>query len=345
MILHLCVLEKFTEPFYRFTHEHGDVFGFDHEFYVNDLYGKFSIFEGQNIFWAQSTNWIARQAWLVRKMHEAEKIILHGLWDMRALLLLCLCPWLLKKCHWAIWGGDLYVHKHGKRNLAWRRNEMLRRFSIKRIGHFLTHLRGDYELARKWYGASGEWHDCFLYPSNLQPPPPESTVHQGINILLGNSADPANNHVDAIKKLKPLCEDGVTVFCPLSYGYPEYARKIIDHGKQELGDRFVPVLEYMPLSVYRCFLNKMDIAIFNHRRQQGVGIATTLLGFGKKVFMRQDTSSYQMFAGLGVELFSIDELRLEKLDDESAKQNAAIVKSCFSEVNLVEAWREIYFSA
>ena len=41
----------------------------------------------------------------------------------------------------------------------------------------------------------------------------------------------------------------------------------------------------MPFNQYLEFLGKIDIAIFNHRRQQGFGNAITLLGLGKKVYL------------------------------------------------------------
>ena len=42
----------------------------------------------------------------------------------------------------------------------------------------------------------------------------------------------------------------------------------------------------LPLSDYLKILGKIDIAIFNHERQQAVGNITSLLGLGKKVYIK-----------------------------------------------------------
>lgn len=343
MILHLCVLEKFTSPFYRFTEENPSDFGSDHQFYINDIFGKFSAPKGGNVYIAQNARPLARYAWLVKNMNRSNKIILHGLLDMRALLLLCLQPWLLAKCYWAIWGVDLYIHQFGERTLSWRRNEVIRRFAISRIGHLITHLRGDYDLAQKWYGAKGAWHDCFMYLSNLHHAPAQEVApHDGINILLGNSADASNNHLDALERLRPFADKSIRIFCPLSYGDESYAQTISDYGRQVFGDRFIPLLDFMPFEEYLSFLCKIDIAILNHERQQGVGITTTLLGLGKKVYMRRDISSYRMFNDLGVKVFPIDNLVVDKLTNGDAKINKQIVESHFSRERLIDSWKKIY---
>lgn len=47
---------------------------------------------------------------LMFETNRADKIILHGLFNIYAVLLLVLNPWLLKKCYWVIWGGFIFFH-------------------------------------------------------------------------------------------------------------------------------------------------------------------------------------------------------------------------------------------
>ena len=79
-----------------------------------------------------------------------------------------------------MWGGDFYFPK----KQSWIKKQV-----IKKIAHFITYIKGDYELAQKWYGSSGEYHECFMYPSNLYK---EYDItqerHTNINIQLGNSS-------------------------------------------------------------------------------------------------------------------------------------------------------------
>lgn len=343
MILHLCVLDKFIAPFYEFVQAHFDDFDARHRFYINGKSPIYRVPKGINIYLAQNHKAATRYAWLIRSMNSADKIILHGLWDMRVLMLLTAQPWLLKKCYWVIWGGDLYTYKLGKRGLRWWRNEILRRFVIKRIGHFITHIKGDYDLAEKWYGAKGEWHECFMYPSNLyQEAPVQSSTHAGINILLGNSADPSNNHIEVLEKLKSYAGENIKIYCPLSYGDQSYAHRVSGYGGSLFGEKFIPLRNFMPIEEYNELLAKIDIAIFNHKRQQGMGNIVALLGLGKKVYLRNDITTVQALNNIGLIIGDINEIQLTPLDEKSARQNKKKISIFFSRQNLVKSLESLF---
>ncbi len=343
MILHLCVLDKFIDPFYQFVKENFADFDSNHQFYINGTSEKYATPVGNNVFAAQNAKPMARYAWLAKHMNQAEKIILHGLWDMRALILLCLQPWLLKKCCWVIWGGDLYTYQFGKRGLGWWRKEVFRRFVIKRLGHFITHIRGDYELAQKWYGAKGVWHECFMYPSNLyQESPVQNTPHEGINILLGNSADPSNNHIDALEKIRWYATENVRIFCPLSYGNADYGKNVAKYGKAIFGDKFIPMFDFMQFEKYKKLLSKIDIAIFNHDRQQGMGNTNTLLSMGKKVYIKSNITPAIFFRGIDVAVYKTEEFNIDLIPPEVAAKNKMAMAQYFSTTNLIEKWLLIF---
>src|SRR5690606_38136182 len=143
--------------------------------------------------------------------------VLHGLFNPKILLILFLMPWQLKKCYWVMWGGDLYVYQFGEKNWKWRVREFLRRPVIKNMGHLVTYIPGDVELARQWYGAKGEYHECLMYLSNVVDPDIIQAAqagleeHKGQNILVGNSADPINNHIEALEKLLPYKDENIKI--------------------------------------------------------------------------------------------------------------------------------------
>jgi hypothetical protein len=252
-------------------------------------------------------------------------------------------PWLLKKCFWAIWGVDLYTYQLGDRTLGWWRNEFFRRFAIKRLGHFITHIKGDYKLAQQWYGAQGEWHECFMYPSNLyQEAPAKSLPHKGINILLGNSADPTNNHIEVLDNLKCYADESIRIYCPLSYGDQSYAQKVSYYGSSLFGEKFIALRDFMPLNKYNELLAEIDIAIFNHNRQQGMGNTTSLLGMGKKVFIQEGVTPYMMFESIGIKVYPIHNLDLNLIAPGVALANCMAVKNYFSIDRLKEQWGMIY---
>lgn len=343
MILHLCVLEKFVDPFYEFLEEHFDDFDRRHVFYINDRREGYKRPQGNNVFLARSFNLISRYIWLSNKMHRADKIILHGLWDYRILLALSLQPWILKKCYWMIWGGDLYTYEMSQRNMVWWSRELLRRHVIKRIGHFITHIKGDYELARLWYDAKGTWHECFMYPSNLYQAPKKNTMpHDGINILIGNSADPSNNHKEMLGRLRAYSNSNIRIYCPLNYGDLKYAEEIEEYGKSIFCEKFIALRDFMSFNEYLDFLVMMDVAIFNHRRQQGMGTTTALLGMGKKVYMRKDVTSYAMFEDLGITVYPIESFNIDDAGKNNLASNSEIVKNYFSVEQLELMWMKIY---
>lgn len=276
------------------------------------------------------------------KMYRAKKIFLHGLFDIRLIAILMLQPWLLKKCHWVIWGGDLYDHQFGDKSLIWKTKEFFKKYIIRRFGHLITHIQGDYEFAQKWYGARGQWHNCFMYPSNIyRDCSIAPQAHDGINILLGNSASRTNCHVDALDKLLPFAQQNIRIYCPLSYGDIAYGDEIATLGTQMFGNKFIPLREFMSLKDYFEFLSNIDIAFFNNNRQQGMGNIIVLLGMGKTVYVRSDTTTWQTLTGMGVVLADTKSLELRQLPSETSTANRNIITSRFSESVLIDQFHAI----
>ena len=274
-------------------------------------------------------------------MHKADKIVLHGLFDNKLILILFCSPWLLKKCYWIIWGGDLYVHQLAKRDSRWRCNEFFRRFVIKRVGNLVTYIKGDFEKTQKWYDAKGKYHECIMYLSNvykdLDIPAKDSKI---TNILVGNSADPSNNHIEVLEKLLPYKDDKICIYVPLSYGNKAYAEKIIAQGKKWFCNKFIPVTDFMPYQEYLNFLGTIDIAFFNHKRQQGMGNNITLLGLGKTVYLRSDTTQWQFFKEQNIEVLDVEDISI--LEIKQLKENTSKVKEYFSKENLINQYRRIF---
>lgn len=343
MIAHIIVRDKFIPEFISFMVEN---FNIDNHFlWLTGDAEKYPSLKHDKIYEVKSgfINKTFGILFLIYKINSAKKIILHSLFHNNVLVALFLMPWLLKKTYWVMWGGDLYTCQLDKKTTGWWIREFFRRFVIRRIGHFVTHIHGDYELAQKWYGAKGVWHECFMYPSNLyQEPPPENTPHEGINILLGNSADPSNIHIDPLDKLRPYVAEDIHIFCPLSYGDADYAKQVADYGNSIFGDKFNPLLEFMRFDEYKKLLARIDIAIFNHNRQQGMGNITTLLGMGKKVFMRSDITSYHAIRSLGAFVYDVEHLDISPLDESHSSINSNIIANYFSRNNLVNSWQKIY---
>jgi hypothetical protein len=280
VILHVCSPQKFIAPFVELVNEEfGEA---NHQFWLlldDEKLNQYPLEKAHNIFIGKRTLAGQIEAYfrLFKMLHVSEKVMLHGLFDLRLISSLALFPWLLKRCYWVIWGGDLYQYQKPKPRLINKIKESLRKFVIKRIGHLVTFIPGDVELARKWYEARGEYQECLMYLSNvvnqqvLIDAEQAKAAHVGLNILVGNSADPSNNHLEALEKLLPYKDQNIRIYAPLSYGDPAHAKSVVEQGKEWFGDKFSPIISFMPFDQYLSFLKSVDIAIFNHNRQQAMG--------------------------------------------------------------------------
>ncbi|ACB32915.1 4-alpha-L-fucosyltransferase [Leptothrix cholodnii SP-6] len=341
-VLHIVEFEKFIPPFIELTRTRLAA-DRHHFFFIHrgDLYQP-----GEKSRIHRLSDYAAKPiglAVLAKKMNLAGKIVLHGLTHFRLLVLLALQPWLLKKTYWIIWGADLYAYQ--KIGTSWqsRLKEMLRRFVIPRIGHLVTYVSGDVALARQWYGAKGQHHDCLCYASNVYHHLELPTRNSGSNlqILVGNSADRSNNHDGIFAALLPHLETGLEIHAPLSYGDQQYADEVTKFGSAKFGSKFHALREFMPYGDYLKLLSGIDIAVFNHERQQGMGNIISLLGLGKTVYMRKSTTSWQSLTNLGLTVGNIEDFKPAPLSSELAERNRQIIREQFSETKLVNQWRSI----
>ena len=278
----------------------------------------------------------------VFKMHQAKKVIIHGLFDPKLVVILFFTPWLLKKCYWVMWGGDLYIYELGERDWRWSLREFFRRPVIRNMGYLVAYTKGEVSLAQKWYGCRGQHIRCFFYTSNLY-----SEYHIASNpsscvkILAGNSADPSNNHLEIFENLEKFKDQDIKIYAPLTYGNSDYAKIIIEQGVKKFGCKFIPLTEHMSFDQYVDFLADIDIAIFSHNRQQAMGTIRTLIGLGKKVYMKQYLTSAISLKEDGVKVFDIKHITLTKNFLQRDK-NILRVKELFSHDRLVRCLSHIW---
>ena len=100
--------------------------------------------------------------------------------------------------------------------------------------------------------------------------------------------------------------------------------------------------DFIPFEQYLEFLGKIDIAVFAHKRQQGMGNTITLLGMGKKVYMRSDVTPWVTFDGIGVKIFELPDIDLMPISIEIKNKNRMQIKNKFSEVMLIKQWSAIF---
>jgi len=332
-ILHCIPAEKFTDPFIDFVHKHFDLEA--HRFIVKQLTAFEVEARSQVVRVPKQTGWLELFKAYAGPMNQADKIILHSLFDNKLTFLLALQPWLIDKCVWVIWGGDLYSSLAPARSLKGLLVSTVRRFVIRRLSGIATIIDGDYQLARQHFDKCAKCYPCFVYPSNLVATRPVTfTVHKGINVLVGNSADPSNHHMEILDRLATENNGQLQVIVPLSYGDRAYAQKVIRHGVSLFGEKFHALESFLPRAEYTSLLNNIDIAIFNHDRQQALGNIITLLGLGKKDYVRATVTHWAFFERLGVAINNVKDIQLTTLDAALQEKNRYIIGEYFNSANL-----------
>lgn len=154
------------------------------------------------------------------------------------------------------------------------------------------------------------------------------------NILVGNSADPSNNHLEVFLELAKLDLQDRKVYVPLSYsGNSQYKEKVLQVGRELLGSNFYPLLDFMTLEEYNKILLSCGTLIFNHVRQQGVGNIITLGYLGGTLFLNAKSPVYSYYKSLGMKIFTVQEVSSQlsnTLEEQEVKNNQTILFSLYS---------------
>jgi len=245
-----------------------------------------------------------------------DKIFLHNLSFIHPglMMLLSLLPKKTKKLYWVMWGMDLYSYKNKRRGLKAKIAELIKKILIKRLYGIIFWVKGDYELACKWYKTKAKYFIGGYSEDNsefLKKQKDFKNTDDFIRVQIGNSASKSNEHIEALVKLKAVDFPNMLVYCPLSYaGTPEYVEQVMCKGKHLFGERFIPITEMMPKDEYIKHLNNIDIGVFNTKRQMGLGNITLLVALGKKVYINDYTTSWDYYKDRGIYIYAFNDIKL-----------------------------------
>ena len=364
--LHLMVDNVYSKIFIEFIDKYFDmedhhflIWGWDEDGLKNIDIKKYNNVEQKGFY---ST---------LRYCDISEKIFIHYLTDEKAAVVNSYHK--PEKFHWIFWGYDFYsksgldvygpVTKRFLKSIGLEEQPyhpaLIRDFAraISRIPYIMHYIRGDYKIIKRYYNTGARLLP-FFYPNSVNYPEldnigeyenPDLYLKDKYKyvIQLGNSATQSNNHAEVLYYLKELNSTEFCVIVPLSYGIPIYRDHLIELGKSLLGDQFIPITEFHDAKDYFYLLNQVDIAIMNHRIQQGVGNTLGLLYLEKKIYMNKETTTFSFLKELGAEIFTIDSLANTKLEDmaymkeEDKLANKTLVKTYFNEENAKENIRRI----
>lgn len=239
--------------------------------------------------------------------------------------------------------NEIQCKKKYKSELIESYNRKLK--TIARIDYIITGANNEAEICfvKKLFPTfrakyiHGSFDQNFDLAKDLPPKDPYSG-DQMLQVLLGNSADPSNNHIDACNfLLKALPKDSI-VNCPLSYGDPDYSVIFQKWAETNLQSRFHPVKDFLSRKEYVELLNNMDLVIMYHNRQQAIGNIITSLCLGKPIFIKRHSPVFLMLTSMKVpNVFSLDMLNPHNIATicKDAHKNRAqvlsIIQNCYSE--------------
>ncbi|MDW1886843.1 TDP-N-acetylfucosamine:lipid II N-acetylfucosaminyltransferase [Vibrio sp. Vb2131] len=153
-------------------------------------------------------------------------------------------------------------------------------------------------------------------------------------LLVGNSADPSNNHIDVIEDVANSLYKDQQLIVPVSYGSQEYLCRLEKEiSNYHIVNRVKLIKTFMSIDRYTEMLMDCKYAIMNHYRQQALGNIITLLYFGKTVYLRSDNPLYAYLRRLGVIIKDVEDVAnkgFASISLDNAISNRAIISRLYS---------------
>ena len=124
--------------------------------------------------------------------------------------------------------------------------------------------------------------------------------------------------------------------------------QIIKKGYEIFGNKFHPLIDFIPKEEYVNHLASIDIYISNQNRQQGNGNATFIYSLGGKVFLKNDTSVYKKYNSIGIKIFDtyqIKDLSFQEFcgfNAEEKQKSISLLKERMKDETKERQWRTFF---
>ena len=293
-------------------------------------------------------------------------VILHNWFTLREQII-CKIPRICKIV-WLAWGFDLYnprnpmipIQIYGKDTLEFEKQQnsipiwitnllnsyraRYRQKALSRVDFFSGVYPYEYDLLKKYKKVFRAKPLDFYYGSMQFFIKDEIDTHidnKKKNVIIGNSADPTNNHYEALTQLLKISLDKDSkIIIPLSYGgnikYKEwikgYANKLYPNSINAL-DNYLPLHEYLQL------VSNCKYAIYAHKRQQASDNILMQILYGANVFLSEDSFAFNHFKELGLKIFSLESDlndNFQGLTDDDILLNRKILAQYYGQTSLLK---------
>jgi dTDP-N-acetylfucosamine:lipid II N-acetylfucosaminyltransferase len=197
------------------------------------------------------------------------------------------------------------------RDLRWPNSLLLD--AMKQTDYIIPVIPEDYFLLKQKYRFEAEMIE-WNYLSIDQLGMNLDSVVEEDHILLGNSSTQTNNHIEVIDLLTNLDLGNKKVFVPLSYGDTDYRTILLKYGQEKLGEKFFPIVDFIPLQEYINILRSCGIVIMNHKRQQAVGNVLIALWMGASLYLNEQSTLFAHLKNKGYSFYGLEDLFKKKKD-------------------------------
>ena len=342
-IVHFIPMEKFTAGYINFMKIKFPQY--QHTFFVWNREEKMDLINEERVYYVKSWKKFYIDSNLRNVLKEADKIIITGMFGIQYKFMY-MPNWFTRKTYIQFWGGDFY----GFRGFKWHRGWIKTWLFLKRCHAFINLIENDRISLERVFPMKKK---SFVAPVPSDPQKdinyidyPIKNISSPIKILVGNSATKENQHIDVYNILSKFKNDKIEIYSALSYGDPLYRDYVIEYGKNIFGEKYHPVVDFMPITDYIKFLYSMDVAVFNNNRQQALGNIYMLLGLGKKIYIRDDTSMWESLKNMGFlfgNISSIPDLSLSDFPKISFNDISINKKALMrSKDSSVSQWNQVF---
>ncbi len=268
-----------------------------------------------------------------------------------------------KPCYWIMWGADFYglpafsdqYYLPKSKPFAWKNSGFKSKLiqflglpsskyvmsAFKHINYFIGYEE-EFELTQMALQHNMKFLPWEYY-FNIQELE-MSEVNQGDGtILLGNSDDPMNNHLDTLEKLESVLSENQKIIIPIAGAKDGYLKALRDYQSRSIAD-IQMVDKFMDSSAFFKLMAEVSYVVYGHLRQQGVGTILPLLYAGKKAFLWEANPLAQTLTRWGLKTNSLDKISVQDISLLSAvevEQNRKAIERILSVNADKERWEKI----
>ncbi|PJZ05619.1 TDP-N-acetylfucosamine:lipid II N-acetylfucosaminyltransferase [Pantoea rodasii] len=215
------------------------------------------------------------QAVVARAANRSQRFFFHGQFNPHIWLALLSGKLQRQQAFWHVWGADLYEEGRG---LKYQLFYLLRRMAQRRLAHVFA-TRGDLHHYQQRHSRVPT--SLLYFPTRMpEAAVPAAAAGEELTLLLGNSGDRSNRHLEGLQAIRTQFGENVKVLVPL--GYPENNHAYLD-------EIAAAALHLFPQGQVTLLRNKIDfdtylrllsgcqLGYFMFERQQGIGTLCLLI--------------------------------------------------------------------